>query len=250
MQRFKNILYFADGSLEDSPAFKRALSLAASNQARLTVVDVITALDVNPELEQRLGKSITELLHDNHMNAMSGLIAPYQEKGQVIYTQILYGTPFVEVIRAVQRNNFDLLIKAARSPKGLTERLLGSTDLHLLRKSPCPVWIERPGTRQPYAKVLATINPMAEKPQENCDQLVMQLASSLAQLENAQLTVLHGWKLEGESMLRGSRSGVSDSEVDKLVAERAFARVCGQIRLARRRYSSGKGRSRFLNSAT
>ena len=36
MKRFKNILFFADGSEEMTPALQRAAQLAESNQARLT----------------------------------------------------------------------------------------------------------------------------------------------------------------------------------------------------------------------
>ncbi|MEJ2620134.1 MAG: monovalent cation/H(+) antiporter subunit G, partial [Candidatus Thiodiazotropha sp.] len=38
--------------------------------------------------------------------------------------------------------------------------LLGSTDLHLLRKCPGPVWVDRPGVGGNYKQVLATVNPM------------------------------------------------------------------------------------------
>jgi len=41
MQRFKNILYFADGAVADCPAFSRAVALSKANRARLTVMDVI-----------------------------------------------------------------------------------------------------------------------------------------------------------------------------------------------------------------
>lgn len=43
MKRFKNILYYADGAVEECPAFQRALALARSNHARLTLFDVISA---------------------------------------------------------------------------------------------------------------------------------------------------------------------------------------------------------------
>jgi len=219
MKRFKNILYFADGITKDSPALKRAVSLAEDNQARLTIMDIIDEFDPNPELEKRLGKTIEQLLADTRISELSELITSYQEKGQVIYTQVQRGTPFVEVIRAVQRNHFDLVIKTASAPTGITERLFGSTDLHLLRKCPCPVWIERPGTPQPYRQVLAAVNPVHDKEDENCDNLVMQLATSLAQREQAELGIVHAWRLEGESLLRSGRSPLPRDEIDYLVTE-------------------------------
>lgn len=225
MQRFKNILYFADGSTQDCPALKRAVSLAKNNQARLTVMDVIDEFEPNPELEKRLGKSIEQLLTDTRIDALTGLIEPYQESQQVVYTQVKQGTPFVEIIRAVQRNDFDLLIKTSKPSTGIADRLFGSTDLHLLRKCPCPVWIEHPNTPQPYRQVLAAVNPVHDKPAENCDQLVIQLASSLAQIEQAELNILHAWRLEGESLLRSGRSPLPSQEVDNLVLEEKTRRA-------------------------
>ena len=162
MKRFKNILFFADGVLEDSPALKRAHELAISNQARLTVIDVIDEYDADPELETRLGVKVSQLLHDNHLAALSKLVEPYQSEDQMIYTQVKTGTPFIEIIRAVMRNAYDLVIKAAHPSPGLADRLLGSTDLHLLRKCPCPVWIDRPGKPIPYKSVLAAVDPVRD----------------------------------------------------------------------------------------
>jgi universal stress protein E len=219
MKRFKNILYFANNAKKDCPALKRAVSLAESNQARLTLVDVIAEFNSTPELEQGLNKPIKQLLHDSYMEALTELIAPYQKTGQMFYTQVLHGTAFIEIIRTVQRNNFDLLIKAASKPAGLTEKLLGSTDLHLLRKCPCPVWIERPSIAQPYRRILAAVDPLRNQPDENSDQLVMQLATSLAQQEQASVSVIHAWRLVGESMLRSGRFHLSSSEVDRLLEQ-------------------------------
>uniref|UniRef100_UPI0031E6540E universal stress protein n=1 Tax=Phaeobacter italicus TaxID=481446 RepID=UPI0031E6540E len=54
-----------------------------------------------------------------------------------------------------------LVIKAARPPIGLSERLLGSTDMHLLRKCPCPVLVERQDALPAYRRVLAAVDPVS-----------------------------------------------------------------------------------------
>lgn len=218
MQRFKNMLYFADGATQDNPTLQRAIHLADSNQARLTVMDVIGDAPSNPELERRLGVSVAQLLHDNRLKELSEMIAPWQNEQRLLYTQVLHGAAFVEVIRAVLRNRFDLVIKAARPPEGVAERLFGSTDLHLLRKCPCPVWINRPGAGPNYRRILAAVDPMPEA-KENCSHLVLALATSLAQREQADLSVLHAWRLAGESMLRDGRTHAPAADVDRLVAE-------------------------------
>jgi nucleotide-binding universal stress UspA family protein len=218
MKRFKNILYFADRVSESCPALQRATALARSNQARLTVVDVIEdSAAVQEEVAERFHLDLGRLIRERREEELEQLIAPYQDPESVIYTQVYSGIPFVEVIRAVLRNGFDLVIKAARPPAGLSERLFGSSDLHLLRKCPCPVWIDRPGEVYPYRKILAAVDPLDQEA-VGTDRLVMDLATSLAEQESARLSVLHAWQLEGETMLRGGRSPLPQSEVDLLVA--------------------------------
>ena len=144
------------------------------------------------------------------------LIEPHQQEGRLIYTQVLTGIPFIEVIRTVIRNGFDLVIKATRPPEGFTDRLLGSTDLHLLRKCPCPAWIDRPGKPFPYNRVLAAVDPMRELGEAR---LILDLATSLANNVNADLKVLHSWNFAAESTLREGRARIPAVEVDRLVLE-------------------------------
>lgn len=215
MERFKNILYFADGAVESCSALERAIKLAETNQASLTVTDVIEKYTADPELEKRLGVKVEQLLHDKRIEELTILLKPYQNGNTVIYTHVVSGIAFVEVIQAIFRNNYDLLIKASKSTEGLTEHLLGSTDQHLLRKCPCPVWMEQPNKQPPYSKILAAVNPMGE---HNDAELIMDLATSLARQENAKLEVLHAWHLPGESTLRTGMTRIPQAELDMLVA--------------------------------
>jgi universal stress protein E len=48
--------------------------------------------------------------------------------------------PFVEVIRMVQREGHDIVIKGATAAPARA-RCLKGFDMHLLRKCPCPVWM-------------------------------------------------------------------------------------------------------------
>jgi nucleotide-binding universal stress UspA family protein len=63
--------------------------------------------------------------------------------------------------------------------------------------------------------VLAAVDPLATS--GGCDDLVMQLASSLASREGAELEVVHAWRLEGESMLRHGRLRLPKAELENLL---------------------------------
>jgi nucleotide-binding universal stress UspA family protein len=219
MQRFKNILYHADGDKPSQASLNRALALAQANEARLTVMDVISETEEATDIEQRYDLNLQELLRRRRLEQLEAWLEPHTHNGSPVYTQVVSGTPFLELIRAVQRNDFDLLIKPPHPHEGLTERLLyGSFDLHLLRKCPCPVWIDRPESAHPYRNILAAVDPSDLSCLE-LNRLIMDLASSLAARESAQLHVLHAWRLPGESMMRSGRARISATEVERLLAE-------------------------------
>lgn len=215
MKRFKNILYFADGALENNHALERAVQLAHSNGARLTVIDVLEKIRSSSEIERVFGTDLNQILRDRRQQDLDKLVETCGTADTPMQTQVVTGIAFVQVIRTVLVNGHDLLIKAAKPPRGLSERVLGSTDMHLLRKCPCPVWIDRPNVAFPYASVLAAVELEAEQG-EGCDRMIMELASSLAQRESARLDVVHAWEMEGESLLRDAGSRVSRTEFEHL----------------------------------
>jgi universal stress protein E len=122
------------------------------------------------------------------------------------------------------------VIKACRPPEGLSERLLGSNDIHLMRKCPCPVWIERPAAALPYCRILAAVDPVDDESTDSA-RLVMDLASSLAQRESAQLSVVHVWHLHGESMLRSGFARISGAELERQIEQTRLCRLDGLSRL-------------------
>ena len=230
MKRFKNILYFADGALEKNHALERSLQLARSNGARLTVIDVLEKIRSSSEVERVFGADLNQILRDRRQQDLDELVETCGHADMPIHTQVVTGIAFVQVIRTVLVNGHDLLIKAAKPPRGLSERVLGSTDMHLLRKCPCPVWIDRPNAAFPYASVLAAVELEAEQG-ESCDRMIMDLASSLAQRESARLDVVHAWEMEGESLLRDAGSRVSRTEFEHLreITRNKHKKVFGEL---------------------
>jgi len=216
MKRFQNILFFADGSEEMTPALQRALKLAETNHARLTLVDVIEPIDTPDEILSRFDIELSELLKQHRQQALEALVQPIAQEDNLIYTKVLSGLPFLEVIRYVQRGGYDLLIKMAHAPAGISEKLFGSVDLHLLRKCPCPVLIDRPSASSRYQRILAAVDTDSS-PMEGCDELIMQLATSFKQREDAQLDIVHAWHLPGESMFRGPRFSLPDHEMEVML---------------------------------
>ncbi len=216
MKRFKNILYFADQNDSHTATLERAMALARSNAAHLTIMDVVEESDLSAEVEQQLGISLNEVLRQRRLEELAALIKPHQDSAGTIHTQVSSGTPFIELIKAVQRHRYDLVIKQNRPSTGFIQLFHGSTDMHILRKCPCPVWIDHSTSSHPYNNILVAVDP-GQPPNADLNYLLMDLASSLAQMETAHLHVVHAWQLKGETMLRSGRARIPPAELRELL---------------------------------
>ncbi len=208
MQRFKNILYVATPDSVSEAALKRATTLAKNNQAHLTVVEVIDKIPSNiklpdgvPSPEEFQASSITE-----HSKRLQQLIAPWN-KNIKIQTKVLVGIPFLEIIREVLRSGCDLMIKEAESG-GLLDRVFGSDDMHLLRKCPCPVWLVKSKSPMTYHRILAAVDvddcypPKELDTRHRLNLQTLEMASSLALSEFAELHIVHTWEAIEEGFMR------------------------------------------------
>jgi len=219
MKRFKNILFYTDESSLGDNAFARALRLAKSNQARLTVMDVIPNAELADEVKKHHDIDLNRLLIQKRRDEIENLLKPYQADDLNIDIIVTNGTPLVELIRSVQKEGFDLLIKEANSTEVLREYLFGSFDMHLFRKCPCPIWIDRIHETGHYKNIIAAVDP--DTP-ENADlnRLIMDLATSLAERESAQLHVVHAWNIEEEKFLTTGRTLIPATELRILTSSK------------------------------
>lgn len=218
MQRFKNILLVAGGANWEEVALKRAVALAKTNRARLSVVDVVAELprDLRMLITSMHLADVQRLAVSERLKDLKHLIEPVQKKGIKVSAKVLIGIPFIEIIREVLRNKHDLVMKTARGGFTLRDVLLGSTAMHLMRKCPCPVWVIKPTQQKKYARIMAAVDPdPIDEKRNSLDAKIMELAASLARIEGSELHVVHCWKLFGEKIFSGS-GRMSRSEVNKL----------------------------------
>ena len=208
MKRFKDILCTVEPGKECKLALERAVTLAENNQANLTVITVAPSISAGIGMPEG-GPISTELQAatvNSHKQELENLVEHYRQYIK-IETRVLIGTPFLEIIREVLRNAHDLVIKCPESLVWL-DRLFSSDDKHLLRKCPCPVWMVRPQTGESFDRILAAVDvddsyPTKElKTHQALNEMVIELASSLAVSEFAELHVVHAWEAIGEDIMR------------------------------------------------
>ena len=135
MKRFKNILLVCNFDAKQRMAVERAVSLARQNEARLMVLTVIKELpaDARMAITAMTPQELLELVINDRQEKVDALAANIGQQGVDVSSQVVTGTPFLEIIRQVLRDKHDLVILAAEGKGGLKERLFGSTSMHLGR---------------------------------------------------------------------------------------------------------------------
>ena len=205
MKHFKNILYLAEPGKDQTAALARAVSLAENNQARLTLLEIIEPPRSGILEGSRTLEALFTGASQRRMAALEALTEPYQERLDIA-VKVRLGTPYLEAIREVLAENRDLVIKLASPEEGLLERFLGGTDLQLLRKCPCPVWVMSPQDKDNYRRILAAVDfdPWRAEAEETTalNRQILGLASSLALSDFADLHLVHSWEPLSPEMMR------------------------------------------------
>ena len=210
MKRFKDILCVVEPGEACKPVLTRALTLAENNQASLTVVGVIPRVTVGMGMPEGgpISADLQAAMVNSRTQELETLVEPYRKRVK-IESKVLVGAPFLEIIREVLRNGLDLVIKTPEHEDWL-KRLFGSDDMHLLRKCPCPVWVIKPQAPKAYRRILAAVDvddaypPQEMESRRTLNRQILEMASSMALADFADLHIVHAWEAIGESAMRHS----------------------------------------------
>jgi len=219
MKRFKNILLVIEKEIDDQQSvFDRAITLAAENQAKLTIIDLIEEI---PETHLRfLGKLCSQKLDQEVVNQRLDYLQRLTRSSQQEIDLIVRKTtspPFIEIIRTVLKNKHDLIIKSSQEQRSIKTLLFGSTDMHLFRKCPCPVCIIKPGDDHKFQRILAAVDIEPSNDDQKMDdfnQELLEIATELAFSESSELHIVHAWLVLGQRMLETTRKDVQRKEIE------------------------------------
>ncbi len=227
MKRFSNILLVVDDRADYSAALKRATTLAKGNNAHLTVCASIDAIpnEVRMRVITITSREVLDVAVAKKQEWLSDIVRSVATEGVSIDTKVLVGKPFIEIIRQVLRDDHDLIIKCADADSGLREILFSSTDKHLMRKCPCPVWIIKPTERQNYMRILAAVDQDPEAPVKDVlNRQILEMFSSMARAEYSEAHVVHAWEVFGEGLLASHKWDFSEAEFEAMLEEEAAGR--------------------------
>jgi nucleotide-binding universal stress UspA family protein len=203
MARFKKILVSYGSEGNDSIALELAVRLAQDSGGSLTVAQVIPPLpqDVPSDLHgmDDLRTTLSQAAQANLDKAVEGV----SQSNVPIQTRVLWGYVAMEITREVMRAGHDLVMKASGRERGISGQLLGSVDMRLLRKCPCPVWLVKEGGHEYLTSILAAVDPTGtDEDHRQMNDSIVQLGLSLAEVKDAELHVLHSWSAWGSHLLR------------------------------------------------
>jgi nucleotide-binding universal stress UspA family protein len=155
--RFRNILVSFDGDSSRQSVLSRAARLAQQNGAAIKLITGVEDLPWYTRLVLPAADDLQAILVRDKSEALEALAAHFRGDALDASAAVLRGRRHLETVREVLRGRHDLLMKEAEP----NERVLfGSTDMHLLRDCPCPVWLVNLGHRdRPYTRVLAAVDP-------------------------------------------------------------------------------------------
>jgi nucleotide-binding universal stress UspA family protein len=196
MNILKKILFFADGAKGEKNALAKSIELAAHHGASLTVVDVVAEVESNDVRLEETMKKLQNSLVDERAKALKTMLEQLDQHtlGGSIEVLVLPGKDYIEIIRTVIKTPFDLLIKSANQHNVLSATLFGDTDLNLMRKCPCPIWIIKPQAEKTISNVLAAIDLTDTLETQQLASQVVELAANVAAQEKAQLQVMNAWQ--------------------------------------------------------
>ena len=206
MKRFKNILLVTDGVHTQDTALQRAVSLAEHNQADLTIIHALNLPRV-PSLSLPGAKSSDRLKNDIINNRQDQLekIAASGPANVNIRSRVIEDAIFPAIIQEVLRSGYDLIMKSAEETSSRRDRIFGSTDMRLLRKCPCPVWIMKSNEKLKYQRIFAAVDVGDDDSNAeittSLNRQILEMASSLALSESSELHIVHAWTAWFESWL-------------------------------------------------
>lgn len=199
MLQLNHILYVITDISNFDPHIKQALELAKLQQAKLSFLYVIPEQQLY--FSRFLEKDSSTLISktQEHIHSIIKKESP-EFNGDITVCE---GKPFIKIIQHVLQANIDLVIKPIETTSWI-DRLLGSQDMHLLRKCPAPVWLVKDELQKNGQSIIASIDFDEDDTSPLSSELnikIIKFATALALSSNSKLNIVHAWESLEEGFL-------------------------------------------------
>ncbi len=216
MKRFTNILVVHELHREADETLRRGIELAQRNNATLNVLHVMRPDEEKADALSVCKKEIEATCADANLGT---------DKLQV---HVNAGNKLKEIVACISSQGIDLTVLSAGPKHEIAELFDADFLSKLMRQTECPVWVVRPGETLHYRNVLAAVNAGKENALDcPINKRIMGIASSLAEMEGAQLNVGYVWNYnthDSESLASELPDDVR-AEIEETEQKRAAAKL-------------------------
>lgn len=170
-------------------------------------IDVVAAIrPISPMFHTVWPKHSREI-EDERLNGVQSIVqrivSERSDWNAPVDAVVLQGKPFVEIIRYAQENGHELIVTDESVDfSESAERPREDTNLRLLRKCPCPVWLAKSDCPPRPRRVVAAVDVETDASQgQDLNAKIISQAIAVASKSGAKVIVLHAWELIGESTI-------------------------------------------------
>ncbi len=256
---FRRVLAVCSVDDGDRETLHAALNLADAWGAEVRVLTIAEMPGEMDRLGTMLGVSREEgearvsAAYRRHLDTLIADEVPHRN----LVADVRVGKRFLEIVRHVLAHDIDIVVKRAEDLGGIGRHLFASTDQHLLRKCPCPVWLRRTAPPQRIhddvrvsRAILAAVDvdeAVASEPQtlHALNERIIETASAMGAADGATVHVLHVWDAPSEGLIRlWSWEGEDHGAARRYVREVESAHRLALDRLveqARNRFGTARG---------
>ncbi|MCK6262716.1 universal stress protein [Vibrio sp. ZSDE26] len=221
MTQFSNILFVDQGLNCSSDSLGQSIKLSTHNNADLQALIVCPSLPENmsdyadtyeQSLCDGLRTRICDVISKNNLDKNPNNFPITLDSGD---------KPVVRIIRHVQNQEIDLVIKEAE-PIEESSKGFKAIDMMLLRQCPSPVWLSRPNTK-PMTKrrVAVAIDPdISTLEQKKLSLKLLDVARSIADSSDSRLHIVTCWVYQLQHYLDNqSWIKMSDDELNQNIEQ-------------------------------
>lgn len=188
---------------EDHSILESATEIARTDQAKLTLVDVVPPMAWMTRLLVPNHEHIQQLMVDEKQQSLESMAGPLRDTGLEVETKVLSGKTSTEIIREVLRNRHDMVMRVAKGSGSRRKGTFGTTGTRLLRECPCTVHLVTSAHSKP-THVLACVDTATGNVDDaKLNEKILDLARTISNRDNARLSIVHAWTIEGEKLLDG-----------------------------------------------
>jgi nucleotide-binding universal stress UspA family protein len=216
---FTNVAIYIDPSVNNQPMLDCILPIALLTKASVTLLAVVKPLP--PLARMSISSEFLEEINQNMLREAQRSLEKIARSLRVhaleVKTMIASGETFIALIRQVLKCKFDLLaIMSAKKQIGLPASFFGSTQMHLLRKCPCPLWIVTPESTPDIKNILTPIDASSEELGEiSLNTSLIQASKLVESISHAAVRFLHVWSVYGEGYM-SVRGGLSEESIEDM----------------------------------